>query len=350
MDINYSTISFPGFGIGNFTVDSEAFSIFGRSIAWYALIIVCGMIASVIYTTLQAKKIGITFDDVIDFALFTIPIGVIGARLYYVLSELDQYDTFMDVIDITQGGLAIYGGIIAGGLTVLCVSIYKRINFLALADCVAPAVLLAQGIGRWGNFMNGEAFGAQTDWFCRMGLQNSNTAFTFGTSEMVYVHPCFLYESIWNLLGVLLVYLFGKFIHKKYDGQQFLMTFAWYGFGRAFIEGLRTDSLYFMKDLLGETIRVSQALGIAIFLVCAAFLVYFAIKKPNKEFYYKPAPVLDKKGKPVKVENGFVELWNKLKAWKSNHKFSKENEVKDQKNNRDRLSHYLSEDNNQKDN
>ena len=320
MYYTHSTVSFPGLGIGEFDLNRVAFTLFGREIAWYALFIVAGMIAAVIYTTVQAKKIGVTFDDIIDFALFTIPIGVVGARLYYVLSELDQYDTFIDVINISEGGLAIYGGIIAGGLTVLCVSIYKKINFLALADCVAPGVLLAQGIGRWGNFMNGEAFGAQTDWFCRMGLDNPLTYDTFGTTEMVYVHPCFLYESLWNLLGVLVVYLFGKFIHKKYDGQQFLMIFAWYGFGRFFIEGLRTDSLYFMKDVLGETIRVSQILGAIIFIICAGFLVYFAIRKPNKAFYYKPAPVLDKKGKPIKTDNGFVELWKQIKQWNENRK------------------------------
>ena len=320
MYYTHSTVSFPGLGIGEFELNRVAFTLFGREIAWYALFIVAGMIAAVVYTTVQAKKIGVSFDDIIDFALFTIPIGVIGARLYYVLSELDQYETFKEVINISEGGLAIYGGIIAGGLTVLCVAIYKKINFFALADCVAPGVLLAQGIGRWGNFMNGEAFGAMTDWFCRMGLQNVHTEKTFHTGEMVFVHPCFLYESIWNLLGVLLVYLFGKFIHKKYDGQQFLMIFAWYGFGRAFIEGLRTDSLYFMKDVFGETIRVSQVLGAAIFLVCAGFLVYFAIKKPNKAFYHKPAPIFDKKGKPIKGENGFVELWKNGKAWYAERK------------------------------
>ena len=222
MNYSTSTVSFPGLGIGEFEVNRIAFTLFGREIAWYALIIVMGMIAAVIYTTVQAKKIGVTFDDIIDFALFTIPIGVIGARAYYVLSEIEQYDSFLEAINIANGGLAIYGGIIAGGLTVLAVSIYKKINFLALADCVAPGVLLAQGIGRWGNFMNGEAFGAQTDWFCRMGLDNSLTYETFGEAGMVFVHPCFLYESLWNLLGVLLVYLFGRFIHKKYDGQQIL--------------------------------------------------------------------------------------------------------------------------------
>ncbi len=285
-----SIISFPGIGIGNFEVNPY---FFGTSIRWYAIFIVCGMIAAVAYTVVQAKKIGITFEDVIDFALFTIPIGIIGARLYYVFTKLNEFKTFGDVFAIWNGGLAIYGGIIAGGITVLCVCYYKKINFLAFADCVSPGVLLAQGIGRWGNFMNGEAYGVQTDSFIRMGLKNHNinadildgiiTDVEYG--GMAYVHPTFLYESLWNLLGVLLVYLFAKFIHKKYDGQLFLMIFGWYGLGRMLIEGLRTDSLYFGPEEWG--IRISQALAAVIFVAAAALLIYFAIKKPNRPFYHK---------------------------------------------------------------
>ena len=290
--LRISTISFPGLGIGDFKVDSVAFEIFGVTIAWYALIITMGMVAAVAYTVFQAKKIGITFEDVIDIALFTIPIGILGARLYYVLTSLDKFKTLASVFDIRSGGLAIYGGIIAGGITVLAVCLYKKIDFLAFADCVAPGVLLAQGIGRWGNFMNGEAYGAPTDIFIRMGLYNANTM-TDGklieagadVTEMVFVHPTFLYESLWNLLGVLLVYLFAKFIHKQYDGQLFLMIFGWYGLGRMFIEGLRTDSLYFGSEEWG--IRVSQALAALIFVAATALLVYFQIKKPNRPFYHK---------------------------------------------------------------
>ena len=285
-----STISFPGLGIGEFQVNSVAFEIFGVTIAWYALIITLGMVAAVAYVVVQAKKIGITFEDVIDYALFTIPIGIIGARLYYVFTTLDQYENILQVFDIRSGGLAIYGGIIAGGITVLCVSYHKKINFFAFADCVAPGVLLAQGIGRWGNFMNGEAFGYQCEgvfenWFLRMGLKNGHTVSDFGTTDMVYVHPTFLYESIWNLLGVLLVYLFARYIHKKYDGQLFIMIFGWYGLGRMFIEGLRTDSLYFGPEEWG--IRVSQVLAAIIFVVAAAALIYFQIKKPDRPFYHR---------------------------------------------------------------
>ena len=119
-----SNISFPGLGIGEFSVNSVAFELFGIEIAWYALIITCGMIAAVTYVVLMSKRIGITFEDVIDYALFVIPIGIVGARLYYVFSEIDQYDSFAEVINIREGGLAIYGGIIAGGITVLAVSYF----------------------------------------------------------------------------------------------------------------------------------------------------------------------------------------------------------------------------------
>ena len=281
--LRISTISFPGLGIGEFQVNSEAFSLFGISIAWYALIITCGMIAAVAYVIYTSKKIGITMEDVIDFALFTIPIGIIGARLYYVLTKLEEFDSFIDVINIRNGGLAIYGGIIAGGLTVLAVCYYKKINFLAFADCVAPGVLLAQGIGRWGNFMNGEAFGYECDWFCKMGLNNQLTDYT-----LMYVHPTFLYESLWNFLGFALVNLYAKYLHKKYDGELFLMIFGWYGLGRMFIEGLRTDSLY--STIFGIEFRTSQVLAAVIFAICAAALIVFGfIRKPNKPFYLKPA-------------------------------------------------------------
>ena len=277
--LRISTISFPGLGIGEFNVDSVAFKLFGIEIAWYAVLITFGMICCIAYTIFQAHKVGITFDDVIDYALFTIPIGVIGARLYYVIFDNEHtYDTLIDVFNIRQGGLAIYGGIIAGTLTVLAVSYFKKISFLSFGDCVAPGVLLAQGIGRWGNFMNGEAFGSETESFIRMGLQNLNTY-----NKLVFVHPTFLYESLWNLTGVLLVYLFAKFIKKKYDGQLILLTFGWYGLGRMFIEGLRSDSLY-----VGNTnIRVSQLLAAIIFVACLGLLIYFFIRKPTKPLYQK---------------------------------------------------------------
>lgn len=358
--LNISKLSFPGLGIGEFSVNSEAFEpIPGFPIAWYALIITFGMVCAVAYTIFRANKIGISIDDILDFVIFTIPIGIIGARLYYVLAEIEKYSSLEEVFDIRKGGLAIYGGIIAGAITVLVVAWIKKINFFAMADCCTPGIILAQSIGRWGNFTNGEAFGAEYDGFLRMGVQNNISFKTFGTSDMVFVHPTFLYESLWNLLGFILINIFYK--KKKYDGQIMLAVFGWYGFGRFFIEGLRTDSLwtgpfgvisvifavvllaailvfvYYIFDfisavksktfsnkqkylylgLLGAAVvsvvmivldmlvihsitvipeqRVSQVLGAAIFLVCAGALTYLGIKKFEKPFYFKEATEKKKK-------------------------------------------------------
>lgn len=279
--LRITTLSFPGLGIGEFQVNSEAFSIFGVSIAWYALIITFGMICAVLYTIYRSKQIGIGYEEIIDFAIFVIPFGIIGARLYYVLTTLENYHTLWDVFDIRSGGLAIYGGIIAGTITVLVVCHYKKIYFPAFGDGVIPGVILAQAIGRWGNFMNGEAYGYETDIFCRMGIGSG--------ANVVYYHPAFLYESLWNIIGFIAINFFFK--HKKYDGQIILLMFGWYGLGRAWIEGLRTDSLY----IPGTELRISQVLAFAIFIVCLGLLIYFAIKPPKRELYFKEQKVEESK-------------------------------------------------------
>ena len=287
--LRISKLSFPGLGIGNFDVNSVALTVFGIEIAWYALLITTGMICAVAYTVFRAKNIGLTFDDVLDFALFAIPIGILGARLYFVLTKLDEYDSLGEVLNIRNGGLAIYGGIIAGTITVLTVSYFKKISFLAIGDCCTPGIILAQAIGRWGNFMNGEAFGAETEIFIRMGVNNVLT----GYSER-FVHPTFLYESLWNVLGFVLINIFYK--RKKYDGQILLLVFGWYGLGRMFIEGLRADSLY--SSIFGIEFRTSQVLAALIFTLCTTLLIYFAVKKTQKELFVKvPAEPKAKKKK-----------------------------------------------------
>ena len=277
MLLRKSTIAFPGLGIGEFEVDSVAFSIGSVDIAWYALIIVTGIIAAVAYIIYRSGHIGVRSEDIIDAAIFVVPAGIIGARLYYVLTSLDNYDTFMDVINIRNGGIAIYGAIIGGALAVIGWCKVKKINFFAIADCISPGLILAQSIGRWGNFMNGEAFGSATDIFCRIQLKNGNTLSIFQTFDAVCVHPTFLYESLWNILGFALINIFYK--KKQYDGQVFLAVFGWYGLGRMFIEGLRTDSLW-----IGP-FRISQVLAGLIFISCLAILIYLAVKPPKKEFF-----------------------------------------------------------------
>lgn len=249
--VNHETIiSFPGLGIGEFSVNSVAFSVFGISVAWYGIIIVCGMIVAFAYASWRAKKNeGISFDDMLDYAIFLIIFGIAGARLYYVIFH-GGFSSFKELIDLRSGGLAIYGGVIAGAVTAYIVTRVKKLSFAKVADCILPGVMIAQAIGRWGNFMNGEAHGGVTDLPWRMGLRSPYFDST------AYVHPTFLYESLWNVLGFVILNLAYK--KKKFDGEIALMYLVWYGAGRAFIEGLRTDSLY----IGGSGIRVSQLLAV----------------------------------------------------------------------------------------
>ncbi len=266
--MNY--ISFPGLGIKEFPLNPVAFELFGRPVMWYGIIITFGMILAVLYVLYRAKhNEGIKQDDVFDYAIYAIFFGVLGARLYYVIMEFDSYkgdtlgETLKNMIAIWEGGLAIYGGIIAGAAVLLIVSLIKKIKPGKAFDMVAPAVMLGQLIGRWGNFCNAEAHGGETSLPWRMGIREE------GSSATIFVHPTFLYESLWNLLGFILINLFYK--KKKYDGQIFVMYITWYGFGRMLIEGLRTDSLY-----VGD-FRISQIIGFLCFFIGACFLTAMEI-------------------------------------------------------------------------
>ncbi len=263
-----TTISFPGLGIDSFNVGSVAFSVFGRDIAWYALIITFGIVCAFAYIWWRCREIDVNFDKLIDIGFPTVFFGILGARLFYVLTTLREggYESIVDVFAIWEGGLAIYGGLIAGALTVIVMTRLKRVPFMKFADCACPSLVLAQAIGRWGNFMNGEAFGAETDIFCRMGIRNVLTGF-----QTIYVHPTFLYESLWNILGFTLLNLFYR--HRKYDGQIFHLTFAWYGFGRMFIELLRSDSLYISSHHAWYT-KISVLIGFGFFVGCTAYMIY----------------------------------------------------------------------------
>ncbi len=285
--MNY--ISFPGLGIGPFHIDSTAFTIFGVRIAWYGIIICVGLILGVVYAIFRAKKSeGIKSDDVIDLAFFLVIFGVIGARLYYVIFMFGDYivkdangsvdvgKSLLAMINIREGGLAIYGALIAGFLTILVFSKIKKIKFLKILDFVSPAVLIGQFIGRWGNFVNMEAHGTETALPWRMGLHFSNFSDPTISEIMAnatYVHPTFLYESLWNFVGFLIINAIYK--KKKVDGQIFLMYISWYGLGRAFIEGLRTDSL-----MLGP-VRISQIVGALTFVVGVVLLI--VLNKRSKE-------------------------------------------------------------------
>lgn len=189
-----SIISFPGLGIGEFPVNRLAFRLFGIDIMWYGVIICFGIIVAFSYLAWRANQVGINLDAVLDYTLWTVPIAVLGARLYYVLFSLKDhsYSSFWDVISPRDGGLAIYGGVIVGALMVFLVAKHKKQSFCMMGDMVIPGVMIAQAIGRWGNFMNAEAYGGDTTLPWRMGIRK------LGMSETRYVHPTFFYESLWN--------------------------------------------------------------------------------------------------------------------------------------------------------
>ena len=311
-------VSFPGLGIGDFTVNNEAVAIGdGFAIYWYGIIITLGIITAFFYGTYRGKFEGIDFDTCVDVALFTVIFGVIGARLYYVLAELDQFipkpfnlfEFIANVFNVRGGGLAIYGGIIGGILGILATTTYKKIKFLKLTDMAALGVMIAQSMGRWGNFFNGEAYGGIVPeshplYFLRMGLISPNTVHDFNTTAMVYVHPTFLYESLWNLTGFILINFFYK--RKKFNGQISCMYLAWYGFGRMFIEALRTDSLY----IPGTAIRISQLVGFLCFVVFGALLIWGLIYSKKYELEGATMNRIDAIIKPEMVENPHITFKN----------------------------------------
>ena len=269
-----SPITFPNLGI---TVDPDpvAFTVFGKDIYWYGIIIAAGFLLAVLYMLWRAPVFGLTQDDVLDEVLWAVPIGVICARLYYCIFYWELYAANpISVLYIWEGGLAIYGGVIGGALTILVVSRVKKIKAGTLLDAAALAVMIGQIFGRWGNFMNREAHGAVTDCFFKMGLVDASGAVT-------YYHPTFLYESVWNLVGFIALHFLTK--KRRFDGQIMLSYLAWYGLGRVWIEGLRTDSLY----LFGTGIRVSQLVAALCVVFAGGALAYILIKKkPNSEQLY----------------------------------------------------------------
>ena len=267
------TVSFPGLGIGEISFNKVAFSLFGTiEVRWYGIIMVTGIILAFLYAYYRSKHEGISFDDLLDYAIFTVISGIVGARLYYVITSGQKY-TFGEIFAIWNGGIAIYGAIIGGATALLCVSLYKKIKWQKAFDMVCPGVMIGQIVGRWGNFFNGEAYGESPAadsllYFMRMELRHEDWMNSY------VCQPTFLYESLWNLLGFLIINALYK--KKKYDGQVFLMYITWYGFGRMFIEGLRTDSL-----MVGS-FRISQVVAFLCFTVGFALLVYLGVRASNR--------------------------------------------------------------------
>ena len=251
-------ISFPMFGEGFQLNPPASIDIGGFAIYFYGIIIAVGMALAIVYTSRTCKRFGYTMDVIYDYLIWAVLAAIVCARLYYCLTYMDAngVHTYLQnpvtMLYIRDGGLAIYGGVIGALLALLVRSRMRHEKVWGLLDIMALGLLIGQFVGRWGNFFNREAFGYETDIFCRMGLTLRGST--------IYVHPTFLYESLWNFVGFLLLHFHSKH-RQRYLGQYFLLYLIWYGFGRMWIEGLRTDSLWLVQDL----IRISQLLSALLF-------------------------------------------------------------------------------------
>lgn len=265
------------------------------SIAFYGIVIALGMVLAFIFIMKEAKRVGYKQDDFMDFFIFGIIFGVIGARIYYVIFSWDDYkNNLLQIFNIRGGGLAIYGGIIGGTITVIVLCHIKKLNFWKCADVIVFGVLIGQICGRWGNFFNREAFGGYTDglFAMRIPIDAVNRAqditaemkaniVTVNGIDCIQVHPTFLYESLFNLCVFLFLLWYRK--RKKFDGEIFFLYIGLYGIGRSIIEGLRTDQLL----LPGTSIAVSQLLGLCLFVGSAAYLWFGHYRRMIKEWSKK---------------------------------------------------------------
>ncbi len=268
----YTNISFPALGIDIDPV--RQFSVGPLTIHMYGIIIALGLVLATVYCMRRSKQFGLTEDHILDGVLWVTPFAILCARAYYCAFSWELYaDDPISVLYIWKGGIAIYGGVLGAivGMIVFCR--IKKISLGATLDLVLMGFLIGQAIGRWGNFFNREAFGAETESFLRMGLLDPVT----GT--VTYHHPTFLYESLWNALGFVILHFLSK--KREYDGQIALGYACWYGLGRTFIEGLRTDSLY----IPGTELRVSQVLAALSCIAAAAVLAWFLLKPPAKPLF-----------------------------------------------------------------
>ena len=277
-------IEFPKLG-WSFDIDPTAFTIFGFQIQWYGIIITLGLIIALIYVLPKMKRFGIDYDRAIDVIISGVIGGIIGARLYYVLMKWDEYKwDWKAIINTRNGGLAIYGGIIGAFLVGYIAARIRKVRALPMLDITVIGLLIGQSIGRWGNFVNQEAFGVNTDNILGMtggtiqrticdNMQIGGNMY-FNDVKVLWedpVHPCFLYESLWCLLGFFVLSFWSK--RRKYDGQIFLMYLAWYGAERFVVEGLRTDSL-----MLGN-IRISKALSAVLFILSVILQILLLVRR-----------------------------------------------------------------------
>ncbi|MDR2590921.1 MAG: prolipoprotein diacylglyceryl transferase [Oscillospiraceae bacterium] len=285
MIFNNPTITFPLFGDGFVLNLPSFFTIFGFNIYYYGVFITLGYAVATLYLVKRRKLFGLTTDNIMDLLLITVPCGIVGARIYYMLFNFDRFfgpGQWGNILAFRDGGLAVYGGIIASIIVFILYSRIKKIPLGNLLDAGGFALLIGQAIGRWGNFINREAFGAETDLPWKMGLTFENNQIIngvlYGRGSTYYFHPTFLYESLWCGLGLLLMHIFSKVSHTKYPGQYFLFYVTWYGFGRFMIESLRMDSLL----IPGTDLRASQWLAALSCLTAISILIINHFRNRDK--------------------------------------------------------------------
>ncbi len=267
-----SPISFPLFGL---EIDPPAgFSLGALNVHFYGILIALGLMLAVLYAWKRAREFGIGEEDLTDGVLWIVPFSILCARLYYCAFKWEDFaDAPIRILYIWEGGLAIYGGVIGAAIGTAVHCLVKKLKLPALLDLVALGFLIGQAIGRWGNFFNREAYGAETGFFLKMGLEL--TANRRPAAQVHYYHPTFLYESLWNAAGFVLLHFLSK--RRKYDGQIALGYAAWYGLGRAFVEALRTDSLYW------GPFRVSQLLAAVSCFAAVVVLVILSLREHSPE-------------------------------------------------------------------
>lgn len=281
-----ASIRFPNLGIEIENL-GKSVSVFGFEIAYYGIIIGIGMILGILLACHVAKKHGFNPDACFDYAIYGIIFGIVGARLYYVIFSWDYYKKdLMQIFNLRAGGLAIYGGVIGAVVTMIVYSKIKKISFWQLADCGVTGLILGQIIGRWGNFMNREAFGGYADGLFAMQIRVDEAAYstpellekmvTIGGVDYIQVQPTFLYESLWNVCVLILMLIYFK--HKKFNGEIFMIYLGGYGLGRLWIEGLRTDQL--LLPVVG--IPVSQLLAGILFVGAVVVILVGHIRKNKK--------------------------------------------------------------------
>lgn len=307
------SISFPNLGIHLKNV-GQSFSVFGFEIAFYGMIIGIGVIAGILMAVYEAKRTKQNPDTYYDLAIYAVIFSVIGARLYYVIFSWDSYkDDLLSIFNLRQGGLAIYGAVIAAVITVLVFCKIKKLSFWQMVDTACLGLILGQIIGRWGNFFNREAFGEYTDSLLAMRLPVDAVRYSDITEKMwehaemidgiqyIQVHPTFLYESLWNLAVLGLIFWWRK--RKKFEGEIFLMYLFGYGVGRFWIEGLRTDQL-----LIGHTqIAVSQVLAAVLVVISAALIVLVRLNKIKLPFMKMDVVVQEKQAEDASEESADAE-------------------------------------------